>query len=137
MCPASKILKLDSSSEPSLAFLSSRNSELSSPPLQEPLSSALKQVFKALSVIAERTVHVSQQTHFVFRFLEYIVRCGKDRARPVLQGMPNTLVPCLVRALPDLFTTDLILRLYDISTKNGRLATARDLCLLRNTTKNS
>uniref|UniRef100_A0A1B6MRZ1 Mediator of RNA polymerase II transcription subunit 24 n=1 Tax=Graphocephala atropunctata TaxID=36148 RepID=A0A1B6MRZ1_9HEMI len=134
LCPASKILRLDSSSSPeaALMFLTSGNKESSSPPLQEPLSSALKEVFKALSVIAERTAHVSQQTHFVFRLLEYIVRCGKDRARPVLQGMPNTLVPCLVRALPDLFTTDLILRLYDISTKNGRFATARDLCLLRN-----
>lgn len=69
--------------------------EKNSPPLQEPLASALKEVFKALSVIAERSAHVSQQTHFVFRFLEYIVRCGKDRARPVLQGMPNSLVSVL------------------------------------------
>lgn len=41
-------------------------------------------------------------------------------------------VPCLVRSLPDLFTTELILRLYDLDTTNGRKATARDLCLLRN-----
>lgn len=98
LCPASKMLRLDSSSSPdtSLLFLSSGNNETPSPPLQEPLSSALKEVFKALSVISERTAYVSQQTHFVFRFLEYIVRCGKDRARPVLQGMPNTLVTKII-----------------------------------------
>lgn len=92
------MLRLDSSSSPdtSLVFLSSGNNETPSPPLQEPLSSALKEVFKALSVISERTAYVSQQTHFVFRFLEYIVRCGKDRARPVLQGMPNTLVTKII-----------------------------------------
>uniref|UniRef100_A0A1B6DIW1 Mediator of RNA polymerase II transcription subunit 24 n=1 Tax=Clastoptera arizonana TaxID=38151 RepID=A0A1B6DIW1_9HEMI len=132
--PANKILCLDSSagSDNPLVFINTLGSTPSTPPLKEPLASALKQVFKALSIIAERTAYVSQQTHFVFRFLEYIVRCGKDRARPVLQGMPTTLVPCLVKALPDLFTTDLILRLYDLGTTDGRKATARDLCLLRN-----
>jgi hypothetical protein len=41
-------------------------------------------------------------------------------------------VPCLLRSLPDLFTTDLLLRLYDINTVSGRKDTARDLCMLRN-----
>lgn len=41
-------------------------------------------------------------------------------------------VPCLLRSLPDLFTTDLLLRLYDINTVAGRKAAARDLCMLRN-----
>lgn len=46
--------------------------------------------------------------------------------------MPQTLVPCLLKALPELFTTDILLRLYDIQTIIGRKATARDLCMLRN-----
>ncbi|KAL1122382.1 hypothetical protein AAG570_003787 [Ranatra chinensis] len=102
------------------------------PPLQEPLLSALKSVFNAFSVIAEHTSYVSHHTYFVFKFLELIVTCGGDMARPLLQGMPNTLVRSLVRALPDMFTTDLVLRLYDLSSAAGRKATASDLCLLRN-----
>ncbi|XP_075220202.1 mediator complex subunit 24 isoform X2 [Lycorma delicatula] len=136
-CPANKLMRLDQSTaaaatDTSLVFLGLGSGSTTTTSLQEPLLSALKSVFKALSVIAEHPSQISQPTHFVFRFLEYVVRCGKDRARSVLQDIPNTLVPCLVRALPDLFTTDLILRLYDLDTIQGRKATARDLCLLRN-----
>ena len=48
--------------------------------------------------------------------------------------LPNGIfqVRSLVRALPDMFTTDLVLRLYDLSSAIGRKATASDLCLLRN-----
>jgi len=101
-------------------------------PLKGPLLGALKSTFQAFSVITEHTPYISQQTHFVFRFLELIVLCGGDQARPLLQGIPSSLVPSLVRALPDMFTTDLVLRLYDLTTSNGRKATASDLCLLRN-----
>lgn len=76
----------------SLVFLGLGSGSTTSNSLQEPLLSALKLVFRALSVIAEHSAQISQQTHFVFRFLEYVVRCGKDRARCVLQDMPNTLV---------------------------------------------
>lgn len=77
-------------------FVSNTGTTPTTPPLREPLASALKEVFKTLSVIAEHTPYVSQQTHFVFRFLEFIVRCGKDWARPVLQSMPTTLVSTVV-----------------------------------------
>lgn len=95
LCPASKILRLDATSaaaDTSLVFVTNTGTAPSTPPLREPLATALKEVFKTLSVIAEHTPYVSQQTHFVFRLLEFIVRCGKDRARPVLQSMPTTLV---------------------------------------------
>ncbi|XP_069683870.1 mediator of RNA polymerase II transcription subunit 24 isoform X2 [Periplaneta americana] len=100
--------------------------------IKEPLQKALNDLFHTFTVIAGRDGEVSQQTHFVCKFLQFVVRCGRDRTRLVLQGMPNTLVPCLLRSLPDLFTTDLLLRLYDINTVAGRKATARDLCMLRN-----
>ncbi|KAK7870071.1 hypothetical protein R5R35_012021 [Gryllus longicercus] len=102
------------------------------PPVREPLQSALVTVFKNLSLITSRDGEVSQQTHFTCRFLQYLVRCGGNRTGPVLQAMPSTLVPSLLRALPDLFSTDLLLRLYDLDTPVGRKATARDLCMLRN-----
>ncbi|KAK9506154.1 hypothetical protein O3M35_008141 [Rhynocoris fuscipes] len=102
------------------------------PPLRPPLSHSLKLMFNSFSLITEHMPYISQQTHFVFRVLELLVKCGRDQTRPVLQDMPNTLVPSLLRALPNLFSTDLVLRLYDLSSPAGRKATASDLCLLRN-----
>ncbi|XP_014254037.1 mediator of RNA polymerase II transcription subunit 24 [Cimex lectularius] len=102
------------------------------PPLNGPLLESLKSLFTSFSLITDHTLYISQQSHFVFRVLEQIVTCGHDQTRPLLQGMPNTLVPNLVRALPNLFSTDLVLRLYDLTSPAGRKATASDLCLLRN-----
>lgn len=41
-------------------------------------------------------------------------------------------IPSLIRALPEHFSTDLIVRLYDVKSNVGRKLTIRDLCLLRN-----
>ncbi|XP_050463769.1 mediator of RNA polymerase II transcription subunit 24-like isoform X1 [Cataglyphis hispanica] len=100
--------------------------------LRDPLMTALNNLFTMFAFLAGRDGEVCQQTHFIFQFLRFTVQCGKDRTRIVLQGMPQTLVPCLLKALPELFTTDILLRLYDIQTVIGRMATARDLCMLRN-----
>ncbi|KAF6207841.1 hypothetical protein GE061_016290 [Apolygus lucorum] len=102
------------------------------PPLKGPLLNSLKILFNSFSLITEHTPYISQQTHFVFRVLEMLVTCGRDQTKPILQGMPSTLVPSLVRALPHMFSTDLVLRLYDLTSNAGRKATASDLCLLRN-----
>ncbi|XP_046388735.1 mediator of RNA polymerase II transcription subunit 24 [Ischnura elegans] len=102
--------------------------------IPDPLQMALNELFQAFSVIVQDG-EVSQQTHFVFKFLECVVKCGgRDRTGIVLQSMPSSLVPSLLRSLPDLFTTDLLLRLHDIRTVSGRRAAARDLCMLRNMT---
>ncbi|KYQ58998.1 Mediator of RNA polymerase II transcription subunit 24 [Trachymyrmex zeteki] len=100
--------------------------------LRDPLMTALNNLFTIFAFLAGRDGEVSQQTHFILQFLRLMVQCGKDRTRIVLQGMSQTLVPCLLKALPELFTTDILLRLYDIQTMIGRKATARDLCMLRN-----
>ncbi|EFN83518.1 Mediator of RNA polymerase II transcription subunit 24 [Harpegnathos saltator] len=100
--------------------------------LREPLMTALNNLFIIFNFLASRDSEVSQQTHFIFQFLRLTVQCGKERTRIVLQGMPQSLVPCLLKALPELFTTDILLRFYDIRTALGRKSTARDLCMLRN-----
>ncbi|XP_011338033.1 mediator of RNA polymerase II transcription subunit 24 isoform X2 [Ooceraea biroi] len=100
--------------------------------LRDPLMTALNNLFTIFALLAGRDGEVSQQTHFILQFLRLMVQCGKDRTRIVLQGMPQTLVPCLLKALPELFTTDILLRLYDIQSATGRKTTARDLCMLRN-----
>lgn len=101
-------------------------------PLQEPLLSTVKSLFSYLLIITERPSAICQQTHFVLRFLEYLVSCGQDVAPPVLQHVPSPLVPNLIRALPESVAPSLILRLYDLNTLGGRRDTSRDLCLLRN-----
>lgn len=106
--------------------------KVDSPQLRPPLLNSLKFLFNYFAFVTEQTPYISQQTHFVFKLIQLIVICGQDQARPLLQHMPTSLVPSLVRALPDLFSTDLVLRLYDLNTTAGRKATASDLCLLRN-----
>ncbi|KAK0084500.1 hypothetical protein PV325_006922 [Microctonus aethiopoides] len=137
--PANKLLRLNETGDSNQIFGS--NSPQTQGPtnhghksivLRDPLLTALNGLFKTFNYLAGRDGEVSQQTHFIFQFLRLMVLCGKDRTRIVLQGMPQTLVPCLLKALPELFTTDLLLRLYDIQTVPGRKATARDLCMLRN-----
>ncbi|PSN33113.1 hypothetical protein C0J52_23117 [Blattella germanica] len=146
LCPSSKLLRMTSvvpetADTAALFGTGTTSTQNSTRPynnnnqpttIKEPLQKALNDLFHTFTVISGRDGEVSQQTHFVCKFLQYVVRCGRDRTRLVLQGMPNTLVPCLLRSLPDLFTTDLLLRLYDINTVAGRKATARDLCMLRN-----
>uniref|UniRef100_A0A8D8R5F2 Mediator of RNA polymerase II transcription subunit 24 n=2 Tax=Cacopsylla melanoneura TaxID=428564 RepID=A0A8D8R5F2_9HEMI len=131
--PAAKILRLATGGEgsegESLVFTSP-----STPlrPVQEPLLSAIKSLFSYLLIITERPSAICQQTHFVLRFLEFLVTCGQDVAPPVLQHVPSPLVPNLIRALPESVAPSLILRLYDLNTLGGRRDTSRDLCLLRN-----
>ncbi|CAD6227827.1 GSCOCG00006285001-RA-CDS [Cotesia congregata] len=139
--PANKLLRLNETGDTNAIFGS--NSPQASGPtngtqkslvLRDPLLNTLNGLFKTFNYLAARDGQVSQQTNFILQFLKIMVQCGKDRTRVVLQGMPQTLVPCLLKALPELFTTDLLLRLYDIQTTPGRKATARDLCMLRNIT---
>ncbi|XP_060828388.1 mediator of RNA polymerase II transcription subunit 24 isoform X2 [Bombus pascuorum] len=136
--PANKILRLNDAGDSKPIFGSqspqaqgSTNGQ-KSVVLRDPLLSALNALFTIFTFLAGRDGEVSQQTHFILQFLRLMVQCGKDRTRIVLQGMPQTLVPCLLKALPELFTTDILLRFYDIQTAVGRKATARDLCMLRN-----
>jgi mediator of RNA polymerase II transcription subunit 24 len=68
--------------------------------IREPLQKALNDLFHTFTVIVGRDGEVSQQTHFVCKFLQFVVCCGRDRTRLVLQGMPNTLVR------EELLTTD-------------------------------
>ncbi|XP_046421667.1 mediator of RNA polymerase II transcription subunit 24 [Neodiprion fabricii] len=136
--PANKILRLNETGDSSSIFDTSSPQAQGQPNgqksirLREPLLTALNMLFKTFTLLAGKDGEVSQQTHFILQFLRFIVQCGKDRTKIVLQGMPQTLVPCLLKALPELFTTDLLLKLYDIQTTAGRKATARDLCMLRN-----
>nr|CAD7433236.1 unnamed protein product [Timema monikensis] len=105
MCPTNKLLRTaPETSDPASLFgaphpgnssmSSSSSTNHSSPPvtIREPLQSALAELFHMLTVVAGRDGEVSQRTHFVCKFLQFLVQCGNDRTRLVLQGMPNTMV---------------------------------------------
>lgn len=104
LCPSGKLLRLTSgvtetgdavalfATTTSSAQNSNQPYNSSGQSVREPLQKALKDLFHTFTVIAGRDGEVSQQTHFVCKFLQYVVCCGRDRTRPVLQGMPTTLV---------------------------------------------
>lgn len=97
MGPASKLLRLsvgvaDTSEAADLVFGGASQTSKPSPALKESLSSSLEDLFQTFLVVASRDGEVSQQTHFVCRFLQFVVRCGHERTDLVLQSMPSTLV---------------------------------------------
>ncbi|XP_065336321.1 mediator of RNA polymerase II transcription subunit 24 [Cloeon dipterum] len=145
MVPAAKMLRLgstDSQSEASASLMFVANSASQAavpddsntsnlPMIKEPLKTALQKLFETFSFIAQDG-RITQHKHFLLRFLEFCVLCGKEKARIVFQVMPSNLVPNLLSSLPDWFSYQLLLQLYDTSTSSGRRDTARDLCMLRN-----
>lgn len=105
LCPSSKLLRLSSgvteAGDTAALFGTTSSSQNTNQPysnssqplmIKEPLQKALNDLFHTFTVIAGRDGEVSQQTHFVCKFLQFVVCCGRDRTRLVLQGMPNTLV---------------------------------------------
>lgn len=136
-CSSSKVRRLnDNTSSEAGGSSLPPPSQSQSPPspvaLKEPLQTALETLFTSFSQLAGKNGDVTPQTHFILQFLTYVVQCGQDRAQIVLQKMPRELVPTLIKALPENFNINLILRLYDLTTPQGRKDTARDLCLFRN-----
>lgn len=96
--PAAKILRLNEASDSNSLFSSNSpqaqgtaNGQKSIV-LSESLLSALNGLFTTFNFLAGRNGEVSQHTHFILQFLQLTVQCGKDRARIVLQKMPQTLV---------------------------------------------
>lgn len=128
---ASKILRLSEADSQPLFSAASSNCG-GGIRLKEPLVSALHQLFRMFNNIANRDGFVSQKTYFMFNFIRLVVSSGKDRSGVILQTLSDSLVSYLLRALPELFTSDLLLKLYDINTSNGRQNIASDLCMLRN-----
>ncbi|XP_026468595.1 mediator of RNA polymerase II transcription subunit 24-like [Ctenocephalides felis] len=129
-CTTAAELALNASIFPQTLGDGSRTPE----PQKSPLITALKALFEILEKLATDKVSTTRQTYFAMQLLRKLVTSpmkGKG-SRELLRTLPDQLVPALVRALPEMFSTALILRLYDIDTPAGRSATARDLCLLRN-----
>lgn len=76
--------------------------------------------------------YITQQTYFAFYLLKYLVEVKTSKARVVLGAVPPTLVSELLRTLPELFSSALLLNMNDVMTHSGRSNIARDLCVLRN-----
>lgn len=129
--PTSKIMRLNDDVSQSI-FQTSFSQTKSSVALKEPLQGGLQEVFRMFQNITNRDGYVSQQTYFIFHFVKLLVVSGKSRSVVVLQALPNSLIPYLLRALPELFSSNLLLKLYDVNSISGRNNIARDLCMLRN-----
>uniref|UniRef100_T1JEP9 Mediator of RNA polymerase II transcription subunit 24 n=1 Tax=Strigamia maritima TaxID=126957 RepID=T1JEP9_STRMM len=99
--------------------------------MAEPLNKAIDELFRLFGVIANDH-NLSPRTHFVFLFLQQTVVCGKSHMRMILQFMQINLVSKMMKCLPDLFSTELVLSLCDTQTAVGRKAMAKMLCQLFN-----
>ncbi|XP_016661657.1 mediator of RNA polymerase II transcription subunit 24 isoform X2 [Acyrthosiphon pisum] len=97
------------------------------------LLKALVALFRRIAVVASRHEQLCRETHFVLRLLEQLVMCGRGSSQIILRHLPPTLLPNLIRCVPELFTVDLILNLYDLNWPSGRKAATSDLCLLQKT----
>jgi mediator of RNA polymerase II transcription subunit 24 len=99
--PAAKILRLNETNESNPIFNSSSSQTQGMINgqkciiLREPLLNALNGLFSNFNYLAGRNGEVSQHTHFILQFLQLTVQCGKDRARVILQKMPQSLVKFL------------------------------------------
>ena len=162
MPPVSKIMKMSDAGSTPLAFVSTDLSSVSQQPsiADKALLKSLITLFRAFDNVADRTGVVNSDTYFVFNVIKQIVDCGKETAKPILSNLSNNLVryvvdylllcytlltndqmvflyfqiPNLMRSVPELFTMELILQLYNLSNSAGIRTTVRDLCLLRNLT---
>ncbi|VVC40476.1 Mediator complex, subunit Med24, N-terminal [Cinara cedri] len=94
---------------------------------------ALVALFRRIAVVASRHEQLCRETHFVLRLLEQLVMCGRGSSQIILKHLPPSLLPNLIRCVPELFTVDLILNLYDLNWPSGRKAATSDLCLLQKT----
>lgn len=107
--------------------------------LKEPLLSALTNLYRDFLNILTRDAHIGYETYFIYQYINACVLYGKDLASVILKNMPSNLIPNLLKCLPELFTYDLLLKIYDLSAPKGtfmcnsnRDLVARDLCMLRN-----
>lgn len=134
--PATKIMRMTDGVSPELnmqtavtATVSGSGNEVT---LKDPLLTALRDLFNMFENSGFNDGLISQQTHFIFHFLKYIVQIGKCRSSVILPAVPNDLISNLLRSLPELFNTNLILNFYNINTTSGRNNIAKGLCMLRN-----
>lgn len=162
MPPVGKIMKMSDAGSTPLAFVSTDLTSASQQPsiTDKDLLKSLTILFHAFDNVADRTGVVNSDTYFVFNVIKQIVDCGKDMAKPILSNLSDNLVrlvfeyllqcytlltnnemaflyfqiPNLMRSVPELFTMELILQLYNLGNSTGIRTTVRDLCLLRNLT---
>ena len=98
---------------------------------EEQVANSLKQLLMTL----EMRMHdgqVTQQTYFTFQLIKNLVRVRSPRPAIILSAIPPTLGSLLLKTLPDLFTSGMLLHLHDLNTTQGRSLAARDMCVLRN-----
>ncbi|XP_050548691.1 mediator of RNA polymerase II transcription subunit 24 isoform X1 [Daktulosphaira vitifoliae] len=109
------------------------DSDINSSVIDGSLQRALIALFRRIAVVASRHEQLCQETHFVLRLLEQLVLSGRGSSQIILKHLPPTVLPNLIRCVPDLFTVDLILNIYDLNLSSGRNAATSDLCLLQKT----
>ncbi|XP_013388960.1 mediator of RNA polymerase II transcription subunit 24-like isoform X2 [Lingula anatina] len=92
--------------------------------VKDPLNKALAALFQLFTDIVTDSC-ISPKTGFVLSFLEETIHVGGDFSRFILQFMPKTMVPQLLKMLPDDFSTGFILNVCDMNSAAGRRIAAK------------
>ena len=94
--------------------------------------SCLKRFFeKSQGLIMQNQITISKQTNFLIIFLKMIVKHASNCKNYVSKNISNVFIPTLLKSMPDLFSYDFLLDLYDKKTLYGISNASRDICLLR------
>ena len=76
---------------------------------------------------------VTPRLEFVCHILEQAALLGSaELSRQVLAPLPPSLITQLVRLMPERFTMQTILRMFDKNSNSGRKNMSKLLCLMRN-----
>lgn len=97
--------------------------------ISDPIKKAIADIMRMLMMIAADAT-ISQKSVFPLVFLEQVILCAKEQAYVILQFMPLSLVPQLIKTSPEHLSHELVLAVSSMLTPRSRKVVARTLCQL-------
>merc|ERR1711976_770889 len=88
-------------------------------------------LFHLLSGVGMEPV-LTPRLEFVCHVLEQCALLSRELCRQVLAPASVTLIMQVVKVMPERFSQELVIRLFDTNSSSGRKNMARLLCLMRN-----
>ncbi|KAK2159520.1 hypothetical protein LSH36_151g01018 [Paralvinella palmiformis] len=117
----------DAFNVPSLMSAKDDNEPEPSYDTNDALNKALVNLFRLFNTILNQKT-LSPRTEFVSSFVGETLKCETTVVRFILQFMPTSMIPQLLKCLDHSFTSDLVLHMCDLSTASGRNVAAKAIC---------
>ncbi|XP_025096611.1 mediator of RNA polymerase II transcription subunit 24-like isoform X2 [Pomacea canaliculata] len=91
---------------------------------KDPMNKALINLFLLMNAIIHDP-SLTPRTTFIISFIEEAIKCGAQYARFILQFMPPTMLPQLMKTMPGVFSNAQILQICDLTMLTGRKVAAK------------